>query len=481
MVSSAASVKPTRSSDSLTLVYSAIVFFVLLAFLVLRSSRFLADGDTYWHLVVGEQILHTFSFPTVDEYSYTRAGAPWIAKEWLSQILFYMVYSKGGWFGIVVFTAAIAALASSILFAWLCRRVQPIVALTMTTVTLSLGTGTFLARPEIFFYPLLTLLACGLVGAVERKKTPWWLPLLMALWVNLHASFPIALVLAALFALEAVASAPPGERLRTAAKWGLVLVASFAAMGATPYGYQPLLVSWKIVGAPEVDAIDEWRPLGFGLIGAYGVAFIAGSLAIVATARAGWTRATPILLCAALMVRHVRFFALFATVAAPALATPTARLFPRFARRQSAPSAAIRKVATTALAAACLTTILAVSFAPRPVPAPRMAPAAALETARKLPVSGNLYNAYAFGGFLIFEGIKTFVDGRSELYFNGLLKKAWDAEGDTSDAAFLSLLNEYHVTWALLVPGTEPVDKLRRSTQWKEIFQDDYSELFVRN
>ena len=99
MVSSAASVKPTRSSDSLTLVYSAIVFFVLLAFLVLRSSRFLADGDTYWHLVVGERILHTFSFPTVDEYSYTRAGAPWIAKEWLSQILFYMVYSKGGWFG----------------------------------------------------------------------------------------------------------------------------------------------------------------------------------------------------------------------------------------------------------------------------------------------------------------------------------------------------------------------------------------------
>ena len=31
---------------------------------------------------------------------------------------------------------------------------------------------------------------------------------------------------------------------------------------------------------------------------------------------------------------------------------------------------------------------------------------------------------------------RTFVDGRTELYLGGLLKKAWDAEGDKSDAAF---------------------------------------------
>ncbi len=479
--SGAAGVKPTRSSGNLALVYSAVLFLVLFAFLVLRSSRFLADGDPYWHIVVGEHILRTHSFPTVDEYSYTRAGSPWIAKEWLSQILFYIVYSKGGWFGVVVFTAAMSALGSSILFAWLCRRVQPIVALTMTTVTFSLGMNTLLARPEIFFYPLLTLCACGLVGAVESKKTPWWLPLLAALWANLHASFPIALVLAALFAVEAIVSARPDERAKTGAKWGMVLLASAAATGATPYGYEPLILSWKIVGAPEVNGIDEWRPMGFNLMGVYGAAFIAGSLAIVIAARAGWSRAAPLLLCAALMVRHVRFFPLFAMVAAPALATPVARLFPRFARHHSAPGAATRKAATIALAAACLAALLAVTLAPQPVRSPRATPAAALEAARKLPVSGNVYNAYPFGGFLIFNGIKTFVDGRTELYFNGLLKKAWDAEGDTSDAPFLSLLDEYHVTWALLAPKTKAAEKLGRSKAWREAFKDDYSALFVRN
>jgi hypothetical protein len=480
LASGAAGVNPTCPINKLTLIYSAIIFLIILTFLEWNSSRTLADGDIYWYLVVGDHILHTRYFPTADEYSYTRTGDPWIAKEWLSQILFYISYSIARWFGVVFLTAAVSALASSVLFAWLCRRVRPIVALTMTAVSFSLGMNTLIARSEIFFYLLLTVCACGLVGAVESKKTPWWLPLLVALWANLHASFPIALVLAALFAVEAVASAAPGERLETGAKWGLVLLASFAAMGATPYGYRPLLVSWRIIGAPEVNAIDEWRPMPFDIQGAYGAAFIAGSLAIVAAARAGWSRAAPLLLCAALMVRHVRFFALFAMVAAPALATPISRLFPRFARRSSAPNAATRRVATAALAAVSLATILLVPLAPAPVPAPRTAPAAALEAARKLPVSGNGYNAYPFGGFLIFNGIRTFVDGRTELYFGGLLKKAWDAEGDKSDAAFLSLLNEYDVSWALLVPGTEAVDKLRRSTQWKQIFLDRDSELFVR-
>ena len=213
----------------------------------------LADPDTYWHLVVGRDILHNGSVPTVNSYSYTRAGAPWIAKEWLSQILFYAAWSRAGWFGVCLLTATIAASAYAFLFAWLCRRVAPIVALTMTAVTVSLCSGSLLARPQIFFYLLLIACACGLVGAVETKKTPWWLPLLVALWANLHASFPIALVLAAVFGLEAVVSAAPNERGRTAAKWALVLLASLAAAGATPYGYGSLVASLKIIGSKEVE------------------------------------------------------------------------------------------------------------------------------------------------------------------------------------------------------------------------------------
>jgi hypothetical protein len=444
------------------------------------SSRMLADGATYWELAVGEQILRDQSFPVVDQYSHTQAGAPWIAKEWLSQVLFYFAYARAGWFGVSLLTATVAASAYSILFAWLCRRLKPVVALVMTVVAFSLGLGSLLARPEIFFYLLLALCVCGLVDAVERKKAPWWLAPLVALWANLHASFPIALVLAGLFGLEALASAPPGERFRTGAKWALALLAALAATGATPYGYQPLLVFFNIVGSKELAYIDEWRPVPFDLSGVYGVAFIAGSLAIVAAARAGWTRAAPIALCGALMIMHVRFFPLFAIVAAAAVASPLARRFPRFAERPLPPGKATGLTAAAMLAAASLTAASVLLLGARPIPSPRMTPSAALAAALEQPVSGPVFNDYYFGGFLIFNGIKTFIDSRSELFFKGLMQKVWAAELGKSDAAFLSLLDEYHVTWALLTNPSNGTEKLRRSNQWREIFSDQNAIVFVR-
>ena len=474
-------VRREESNGGLICLYTATIFLLILILLMVNSNRMLADSDTYWHLAVGERILRTHSFPAVDEYSYTRAGAPWIAKEWLSQVLFSVAYSRAGWFGVTLLTAIVSALASSILFAWLCKRVEPIVAVTITAVTFSLGLVNLLARPLIFFYLLLTVCACGLVDAVEKKKTPWWLVPLAAVWANLHASFPIAIVLAGLFSLEAVASAAPDERSRTAVKWGLVLLAALAATGATPYGYESLLVSLKIVGAKEMDALEEWKPIPFDVHGAYGAAFIAGSLAILALARAGWARAVPLVVCAALMVRHVRFFPLFAIVSAPAVATSIARLFPRFARRRSAPSTATRKATAAALAAACIATVFALSFMANPVPNPAWTPSAALEAARGLPVSGLVFNDYPFGGYLIFEGVKTYWDGRAELYLNGLFKMTQDAELDKNDAAFLSLLDEYHVTWALLENGYQGAEKLHRSKAWKQIYEDKYSIVFTRD
>ena len=219
-------------------------------------------------------------------------------------------------------------------------------------------------------------------------------------------------------------------------------------------------------------------PLDFS--GAYGIAFISGSLAIVAAARAGWTRAMPIALCAALMIKHVRFFPLFAIVAAAAVATPLCRRFPRFARQPFPPSKATTTAAMALLAAASLTAVSVLLFAARPVPPEKIAPSAALAAAREFHVSGPVFNDYPFGGFLIFNGVKTFIDSRSELYFNGLMQRTRGAEDGDNDARFLSVLDEYHVTWALLTDPSNGADKLGRSKQWREIFSGRNAIVFVR-
>src|SRR4029079_4588256 len=58
----------------------------VIAILSMSADRMFADPDIYWHLTVGQRIIENRTFPQVDELSHTFAGAPWIAKEWLSQV-----------------------------------------------------------------------------------------------------------------------------------------------------------------------------------------------------------------------------------------------------------------------------------------------------------------------------------------------------------------------------------------------------------
>ena len=65
----------------LPLVVAACVYALLLAL----GHRLLNDPDSFWHLVIGRWMVEHVAVPRADMFSFTMAGAPWIAKEWLSQ------------------------------------------------------------------------------------------------------------------------------------------------------------------------------------------------------------------------------------------------------------------------------------------------------------------------------------------------------------------------------------------------------------
>ena len=100
-----------RSSlDALLPVFVGAVLYVLMLGL---GNQLLKDGDTYWHLVVGDWILK-HGFPTTDPFSYTFEGKPWIAKEWGSQLLYLAAWRMFGWTGIVVISSDCMAACNSL-------------------------------------------------------------------------------------------------------------------------------------------------------------------------------------------------------------------------------------------------------------------------------------------------------------------------------------------------------------------------------
>src|SRR5271155_5214508 len=151
----------------------AIALFALAAF----SPAVLGDGDTFSHLATGEWIIAHRGAPRADPFSHSMPGAPWIAHEWLSEVLLALAFRLGGWGGVVLITGAAAASAALIVGLAAARdlRGAPLVA----TVGLGLGlmTASLLARPTCWRCRLQPPGApgsspCAIAAARRRSRLP---------------------------------------------------------------------------------------------------------------------------------------------------------------------------------------------------------------------------------------------------------------------------------------------------------------------
>ena len=188
---------------------------VFVCLLNIEGLPLLADPDSHWHIAVGKWILENGTVPTVDIYSLTFLGQPWIAKEWLSQILLAGAYDMGGWGAVMALCAAAIGVTFALLLRLLLRDLRPLPAMLFTIAAIVMTAPHFLARPHVLAFPFMLLWVAGLVRAVEERRAPEPMLLLaMLLWANLHGGFTLGLMLCGAFALEAVLGArdKPAQR-----------------------------------------------------------------------------------------------------------------------------------------------------------------------------------------------------------------------------------------------------------------------------
>src|SRR6202011_6120529 len=78
-------------------------------------------------------------------------------------------------------------------------------------------------------------------------------------------------------ALDAVLNADPKLRKSLALRWAAFGVAALVAACATPYGWNSLLASQKILALGDaLPLIMEWKPADFGRVGAFEVCLLLG-------------------------------------------------------------------------------------------------------------------------------------------------------------------------------------------------------------
>src|ERR1700678_1135369 len=176
-----------------TRTFIAVLFLGLFA----MSARTATDPDLWWHLKTGEFISAHKSVPHADPFSFTRAGEPWIAHEWLTELLLYQIQRTAGFAALSVIFAAILCAA----FFFLYSRCGPAPYISgIATLCAAWATmPTWGVRPQVISLLLTSLWLLILERSGRNPNLLWWTLPLTLLWANLHAGFALGLAFFHLF------------------------------------------------------------------------------------------------------------------------------------------------------------------------------------------------------------------------------------------------------------------------------------------
>lgn len=452
------------------------VLALVVAMLAAFEPRLFNDGDTGWHLATGRLILDSGVVPLADPFSFTAAGRPWHAHEWLAEVLMALAGRLGGWAGVALLPALALAAALTIVAAeagrWFDAR-KLVLLLALVAATLM---PFMLARPHVLAWPVLVFWTWRLLAAREAGRAPpLALALLILVWANLHASWVLGLGIAGLLGLEALVDGP--DRRRVLIGWGGFGLACLVAAMVTPQGPEGLTFPLMLSRMETLALVAEWQPTSFARHPAFEAVLVALlAVALLRPLRLPGLRLVLLLVLLHMALQHQRHQAMFVLIGALLLARPLGAALASTAVPVSRRWLALPAVLLLALVAARLAvTVVRQDAYANPASALAAVPAAL----RSQPV----FNAYHFGGALIFAGVRPYIDGRQDMYGDDFVKDFWRLHQTGSSrqmAAFRAELARRDIRWTILARDAPVAAWLDREPGWRRLYADRWAVVHVR-
>jgi len=268
--------------------YIFVLAFILL--LVFSIHNFDSIGqDIGRHLKVGQTIWQTGEIPKTNLFSFTESDFPFTNHHWLSEVLFFGIFSTAGFIGLIIVKVVLILVAFLLLFfiakkysislevrpaseAWSAddpskRSVLPLTGWPLI-VSFLLSVFIFIerteVRPEMFSFVILALFLFILFRAKYSLRPEqnfpsfvktmagrqgwtlewlWFLPVLELFWVNLHIYFFIGPFLILAFLVDRVIARKHVQLKRIIAVLFLTLMTTLL----NPNGIQGAFLPFKIL------------------------------------------------------------------------------------------------------------------------------------------------------------------------------------------------------------------------------------------
>jgi hypothetical protein len=448
-----------------------VIFVLFLLTVAIVFIRPIGDPDTWWHLRLGDELAGTWALS--DPPAWTRfATQPWVATQWLPEIV---AAKWTGWFGLpgLVWLVCAVVLLLAVTMYVVCRREAGRLAAALATI---LGFGgmaaTLTPRPQLVSFVLLLVTVGAWLQTARDLKPRWWLIPMTWVWACCHGlwfSGPAvgAVVVAGLFLDGRV-------RGRRALALFAVPLLSVVAAGLTPVGPRLLMAPFAVGGITQY--ITEWQTPSFrDLSPALTAAMIAAVvvLAAVSKRRATWVSIGLVVLAAAWTLLSVRTVSLGAAIIAPLLAGGIDRALPRRTEADGTPLPRGEKVTLVIATAGCLVVAALMAAVLPSVRTPANVPSGLNNALSALPASTVIWNDYTLGGWLDYEhpNLQVVADGRAEAFGAEQLEKYGTVT--RAEPGWDQILRESGAHVALVQSDSALAAALQDQLTWRPVGQDD--------
>lgn len=176
----------------------------LLAIIFIQKIDF-TRIDLGRHLENGKIVFENPKVLVQNFYSYTEPEFKFINHHWLSGVVFYLVYSLGGFKLLTVFNTILAIILFLLVFNFARKKSNFYLSVAVSIPVIFLLSERVEIRPEIFsyFFIFLTWFLIDKTAKDQKWKRLYWFIPLFILWVNSHIYFLFGLAMIGLkFATE---------------------------------------------------------------------------------------------------------------------------------------------------------------------------------------------------------------------------------------------------------------------------------------
>lgn len=487
------------------------IFSFFLFFLLTFLQRPVQTEDFWWHLATGKYIVeNNYSLPESDPFSYTSNEKPTKRKavilkgNWLVEIIFYKVFSLWELKGIIVLRSLL--LLFFLIFVFLNLKKQNL----SDIISLILVTGVFFIasthseRPQLFTFAVFSLVYYLLEDfRLNRSKKAFLIPVLVMALSNMHPGYIVCIMLIALYlAGEGIRCFLSKDYKDNAVLsflviWALTIIFSMI----NPNGAVMLTRIFSVQGEHTKGIIEWMSPFSLFLEKIYPIKYsyvsflLISLLGLLYLKRIGITHILLLVAFTSMSLISLRYMIFYMCISAPIIAKIINSLKDEKMFNRLTSILVERKVLIYVLAC-----ILGFSFVFKTIPAfsgykfnmnvKYSVPKYAADFLSKLNIKGNMFNEYAFGGYLIwrlYPDKKVFIDGRG--LEPGALKEYAIVMGATEkpQVSWEKIMDKYDISYFITSP-IQPtgmifpiVERLFVSEEWVLIYLDHLSLIFVRN